>query len=147
MSVIHTNFESKLNEMNIQFNKKEIENGHILYRFNFRLTTERALVVEVIIQASKDNYADAQIIYRHVHLLTDRSKEADAYELLNSLNEMKTGYYSLYLAGDGEVFLKTLLRTGEDAEPLYQTLVMGSGIAKGLQKDLVNVLGESGKAM
>lgn len=147
MSVIHTNFENKLNEMKIPFNKKEIENGHVLYRFNFRLTTERALVVEVIIQSSKEAYADAQIIYRHVHLLTDRSKEATAYELINSLNEMKTGYYSLFLAGDGEIFLRNLLRVGEDAMPLYQTLVMGSGIAKGLQTDLVNALGESGKAM
>src|SRR5699024_12517508 len=115
MSVIHTNFESKLNEMNIPFNKKEIENGHILYRFNFRLTTEHAHVVEVIIQASKDNYADAQIIYSHVHLLNDRSKEADAYELLNLLNEIKTGCYRLYLAGDVLVFCTTLLRTGEAA--------------------------------
>lgn len=145
MSLIHTNFENKLNEVKIPFNKKEIENGHLLYRFSFRLSKERALVVEVIIQNGQDKYADAQIIYRHVHLLTDRSKEATAYELLNNLNEMKTGYYSLYLAGDGEIFLRTLIRTGEDAEPLYQTLVMGSGIAKGLQEDLTKVLGESGK--
>lgn len=145
MSLIHTNFENKLNEVKIPFNIKEIENGHVLYRFSFRLSKERTLVVEVIIQNGQDKYADAQIIYRHVHLLTDRSKEATAYELLNNLNEMKTGYYSLYLAGDGEIFLRTLIRTGEDAEPLYQTLVMGSGIAKGLQEDLTKVLGESGK--
>ncbi|XJS09705.1 hypothetical protein ACF3NG_06025 [Aerococcaceae bacterium WGS1372] len=145
MSKIQTNFENKLNEVKIPFNKTEIESGHSLYRFSFRLSTERALIVEVIIQNTQDKYADAQIIYRHVHLLTDRSKESDAYELLNELNEMKTGYYSLFLAGDGEIFLRTLLRTGEDAEPLYQTLVMGSGIAKGLQDELTNVLGESGK--
>lgn len=145
MSVIQTNLENKLNEVKVPFNKTEIENGHTLYRFSFRLTTERALVVEVIIQNSKDKYVDAQIIYRHVHLLTDRSKEAVAYELINSLNEMKTGYYNLYLAGDGEIFLRTLVRTGEDPEPIYQTLVMGSGIAKGLQAELTKVLGESAK--
>lgn len=145
MSVIQTNLENKLNEVKIPYNKTEIENGHTLYRFSFRLSTKRALVVEVIIQNSKDKYVDAQIIYRHVHLLTDRSKEAAAYELLNQLNEMKTGYYNLYLAGDGEIFLRTLVRTGQDAEPIYQTLVMGSGIAKGLQAELTKVLGESGK--
>lgn len=143
MSIIHTNFEEKLNTMNIPFQKKEIENGHQLYRMKFRLTTERALIVELIIQASDSNYADAQIIYRHVHLLADRAKEDSAYKLLNSLNEMKTGYYSLFLAGDGEVFLRSLLRVGEDPEPLYQTMIMGSGIAKGLQADLTTNLGES----
>lgn len=147
MALIHTNFEEKLNTMNIPFSKKEIENGHQLYRMKFRLTTERALIVEVIIQASETEYADAQVIYRHVHLLADRAKEAKAFELLNSLNEMKTGYYSLFLAGDGEIFLKTLVRTGEDPEPLYQTMIMGSGIAKGLQADLINTLGESASAI
>lgn len=147
MSVIHTNFENKLNEMNIPFNKKEIEKGHALYRLTFRLTTERALVVEIIVQNSEEAYVDAQIIYRHVHVLTDRSKEEIAYETINRLNEMKSGYYALYLAGDGEIFLKTLLRVGSDIEPLYQTMIMGSQIAKGMQDDLVTALGESGKSM
>ena len=144
MSKIHENFEAKLNEMNVPFNSKEIENGHKLYRVTFRLTTTRNLVVEIIIQNSESDYADAQVIYRHVHLLTDRSKESDALELINQLNEMRTGYYNLYLAGDGEIFLRSLMRIGEDIEPLYQTMIMGSQIAKSLQDDLVGTLGESG---
>ena len=63
-------------------------------------------------------------------MLDDRSKEAETLSLINDLNEMKTGYYNLYLAGDGEVFLRTLMRAGEDAQPIYQTLVMGSSIAR-----------------
>lgn len=144
MTVIQTNFENKLNEKNIPYNKKEIENGHVLYRLKFRMSQERFVVVEIIIQASDQEYADAQIIYRHVHILTDRNKEADAYALINTLNEMKTGYYSLFLAGDGEIFLKSLLRVGPDVEALYQTVVMGSRIAKNLQSDLVAGLGQSG---
>lgn len=145
MSVIQTNFENKLNDTNIPFNKKEIENGHALYRLTFRLTTTRALVVEVIIQQSEESYVDGQIIYRNVHILNDPRKEATAYETINRLNEMKTGYYSLFLAGDGEIFLKNLIRVGEDIEPLYQTMIMGSQIAKGLQKDLTDALGETRK--
>lgn len=147
MSVVHTNFENKLNEMNIPFESKEIENGHMLYRLRFRITKTKALIVEIIVQDNDKDYCDAQIVYRHVHILTDRSRETDAYQLLNQLNEMKTGYYSLFLAGDGEIFLRSLLRVGEDVEPLYQTLVMGSSISRVIQQELENALGESGQAM
>ncbi|EKB57763.1 hypothetical protein [Falseniella ignava] len=144
MSIIHEHFEEKLNELDIPFNSMEIEEGHRLYRVTYRLTKERVLVAEIIIQEADMPYVDSQIIFRHVHLLTERSKEATALTTINQLNEMKTGYYALHLAGDGEIFLRTLMRVGEDIEPLYQTLVMGSQIAKGLQKDLIANLGESG---
>ena len=92
-------------------------------------------MVELIIQDSDDAYVDAQIIYRKLHMLNDRAQEDKALALMNELNEIKTGYYNVYLAGDGEVFLRTLMRVGEDIDPLYQTLIVGSTIAK-------NVIGE-----
>lgn len=67
---------------------------------------------------SDTDYVDAQIVY-HVHSLADRAKEAEALDLINELNEMKSGYYNFYLAGDGEIFLRTLMRLGPDLLTLY----------------------------
>ena len=60
---------------------------------------------------------------------------------MNELNEIKTGYYNVYLAGDGEVFLRTLMRTSADVNPLYQTLIVGSTIAKNVIEELETQLG------
>ena len=78
-------------------------------------------------------------------MLRDYNSRGKALEVINDLNEMKTGYYSLFLAGDGEVFLRSLLRIGTDPRPLYDTIVLGSAIAKSLQPQLVAELGESAK--
>lgn len=145
MSQFKQSFEALLKEKNLPFNYKEIENGHHLYRFQFRVQKSRVLIVEVIIQNTTNAYSDAQVIYRHVHMLNDYNKRAEALELMNELNEMRTGYYSLYLGGDGEMFLRSLLRIGEDPQPLYETLVYGSSIARTLQPVLTETLGESAK--
>lgn len=135
MSKITDKFEALVQEKKLPFSKETIESGHHLYRVQFRISDEKLLVVELIIQDSDDAYVDAQIIYRKLHMLNDRAQEDKALALMNELNEIKTGYYNVYLAGDGEVFLRTLMRVGEDIEPLYQTLIVGSTIAK-------NVIGE-----
>ncbi|MGO4927385.1 hypothetical protein ACTQ5J_02130 [Fundicoccus sp. Sow4_F4] len=145
MSQFKQEFEALLNEKKLPSSYKEIENGHHLYRFQFRVTKETALIVEVIIQNTDKSYSDAQIIYRHIHMLRDYNARGKALEVINDLNEMKTGYYGLFLAGDGEVFLRSLLRIGTDPRPLYDTIVLGSAIAKGLQPQLVAELGESAK--
>ena len=101
--------------------------------------------MEVIIQDNDKKYFDAQIIYRNVHRLNDPGKEDEALELINELNGMRTGYYSLFLAGDGEIYLRSLMRTGQDPYPLYETLVVGSGISRTLQPLMQEKLGESAK--
>ena len=130
MTQINDNVLKVLKEKNIPVTSQEIEDGHYLHRMSFQVQKSKQLVVEMIIQNTQDPYCDAQIVYRNLHMLDDRSKEAETLSLINDLNEMKTGYYNLYLAGDGEVFLRTLMRAGEDAQPIYQTLVMGSSIAR-----------------
>ncbi len=145
MSQFKQDFEALLTEKKLPSSYKEIENGHHLYRFQFRVTKETALIVEVIVQNTENDYSDAQIIYRHIHMLNDYNARTRALEVLNDLNEMKTGYYGLFLAGDGEVFLRSLLRIGTDPRPLYDTIVLGSAIAKGLQPQLIAELGESAK--
>lgn len=145
MSQFKEKFEALLKEKNLPASYKEIENGHHLFRFQFRVKKTRVLIVEVIIQNTDNLYSDAQVIYRHVHMLNDFNKRATALELMNELNEMRTGYYSLYLAGDGEMFLRSLLRIGEDPQPLYETIVYGSSIARTLEPTLTEALGESAK--
>lgn len=141
MSTIQKNFEQKLNEVNIPFNYQEIEDGHHLYRFQYQITKSKSLMVEIIIQESEDAYVDGQVIYRHVHALSDRSQEMQALELINDLNGMRTGYYNLHLAGDGEIFLRSLVRMGEDPQAFYDTIVMGSAISKGVIQILHEKLG------
>lgn len=135
------NFEAILKEKKLPASYQEIEDGHHLYRFQFRVTKELALVVEVIIQNTDKPSSDAQIIFRNIHTVMDYNKRGEALELINELNEMKTGYYSLFLAGDGEIFLRSLLRMTEEATPLYETIVFGSAIARNLKMELDNTLG------
>lgn len=144
MSAIKTAFEALLKEKQIPAQYKEIEGGHHLYRLQFRATKTKVLVVEIILQNGQQDYVDVQVIYRHIHLLKDYHKRQEALDLINELNEMKSGYYTLHLAMDGEIFLRSLLRSGVDVEPLYQTIVYGSSIGKNLMPLLVEKLGESG---
>lgn len=141
MSKISENFEQLLNEKQIPFKHQTIEDGHHLYRVAFQIQKSRLINVEIIIQETEEAYADGQIIYRHVHQLDDRAKEGKALTLINDLNEMRTGYYNLYLAGDGELFLRNLMRVGSDVNPFYQTLVIGSGIIRAMLPDIESVLG------
>ncbi|WP_124057718.1 hypothetical protein [Vaginisenegalia massiliensis] len=143
MALDKTVFEALLTEKELPFDYTQIEGGHHLYRFKFKASQSRVLIVEVIVQETEESFGDAQIIYRHVHMMSNFNKQAAALELINELNEMKTGYYALHLAGDGEIFLRNLMRVGQDPQPLYETLVVGSGIARSLQEPLTAQLGES----
>lgn len=143
MSKIKEAFDKILAGKKIPANYKEIENGHHLYRLQFKASETKLLMVEIIIQESEDPYVDSQIIYRHVHLLNDYNKRGEALDLINELNEMKTGYYTLHLAMDGEIFLRNIIRVGEDVTPLYETVVYGARIARGLIPALVEKLGKS----
>lgn len=145
MSQFKEKFDALLEEKKLPAKYQTIPAGHHLYRFQFRVTKERILIVEVIIQDNDKKYFDAQIIYRNVHRLNDPGKEDEALELINELNGMRTGYYSLFLAGDGEIYLRSLMRTGQDPYPLYETLVVGSGISRTLQPLMQEKLGESAK--
>lgn len=145
MSKIKEAFDKILVEKNIPANYKEIENGHHLYRLQFKASDSKILIVEIIIQNGDQDYVDGQIIYRHIHLLNDYKKREVALDLINELNEMKTGYYNLHLALDGEIFLRNIVRVGEDVNPFYETVVYGARIAKGLIPELVEKLGTSGE--
>ncbi|MGF3066116.1 hypothetical protein ACQV2X_01905 [Facklamia sp. P12945] len=147
MSEFKERFDALLKEKKLPANYQEIQDGNHLYRFQFKVSKERRLVVEVIIQNAKGAHLDAQIIYRHVHLLKDYNQRPEALEAINELNEAKTGYYNLYLAGDGEIYLRNLLRATQDPTLIYEVLVMGSSIARALLVELEKKLGESANPM
>ncbi|MCR8968772.1 hypothetical protein [Facklamia sp. 7083-14-GEN3] len=147
MSEFKEKFDALLNEKKLPANYQEIQDGNHLYRFQFKVNKERKLVVELIVQDTKGDHLDAQIIYRHVHLLKDYNQRPEALEAINELNEAKTGYYNLYLAGDGEIYLRNLLRATQDPTLIYEVLVMGSSIARALQVELEKKLGESANPM
>lgn len=145
MSQFKEKFEALLTEKKLPAKYQTIQDGHHLYRFQFRVAKERTLIVEVIIQDSEKDYFDAQVIYRNVHNLADYNKKDEALNFINEMNGMRTGYYSLFLAGDGEIYLRSLMRIGQDPYPLYETLVVGSGIARSLQPSMTERLGETAK--
>ncbi|MBD3948802.1 hypothetical protein I4Q36_04435 [Tuanshanicoccus lijuaniae] len=145
MSKVKAAFDALLKEKEIPTNYKEIEGGHHLYRLQFRASESRVLVVEIILQNGDQPYVDCQVIYRNIHILTDYNKRQDALDVINELNEMHTGYYHLFLALDGEIFLRSLMRIGEDVTPLYETIVYGSSIGRNLMPKLAERLGESGQ--
>lgn len=143
MSIIKQAFDELLKQKGVPARQIEIEEGHHLYSFQFNLNKVESLGVEIILQKTDAPYCDAQVVYRQVHMLSDYNKRGEALEIINELNEMKTGYYALHLAGDGEIFLRTLLRASSDPQPLYETVVYGAGIANGIQKHLTQKLGKS----
>lgn len=146
MSTFQKNFEALIAERKIPAKYREISDGHHLYFFSIKLTKSRDTGVEIIIQNSDDKCVDVQIVYRNIHVLGQYEKRAQALEFINELNEMKTGYYTLHLAGDGEIFLRNLIRVNStDVVPFYETLIAGTNIAAALVSDLVEKLGESAK--
>lgn len=133
-------FDKLFADKNIPINKEVLNNGLVLYRVDYNLTTKHIVRVEVIIEDQKD-VTDVQIVVRSVGFLSDYDKRGDLLEVLNALNDVKTGYYRLYLAGDGEILLKLLSRTQKDVEETYQMLFSGVHIARMIQDDIEKVTG------
>lgn len=136
MTPYQTKFEALLNDKKIPFDYHTIETGNHLYRLNFKLNEEKIVLVEVIIQNTEEEYLDVQVIYRNLYQVSDFSQHQQALAMINELNEIKTGYYHLFLAGDGEIYLKALMRTGMDPQPLYETIVVGSVLSRKLLDEM-----------
>jgi hypothetical protein len=106
-----------------------IQNNQFLYQGNYTIGPERTLPFGIVIAKDAEE-SDFQISFRKLAYLNDYNDKAKALELINELNQTKTFYYTLCLAGDGEFFIQMLGRTTLDVKPLYEMLVIGSNIAK-----------------
>lgn len=134
------NFEALIKEKKIPLKKSELKNGQILFNGSFRLTKTKVLPFGIVFDSKDAPSVDFQITYHKLAYVQDFSKREAILELLNELNQVKAGYYSVILAGDGEIYLKQLSRTTKDVVAAYEMLVFGSTIAKVLMKEIEKVL-------
>lgn len=134
------NFEVVVKEKNIPLKKSELNNGQILFNGNFRLTKTKVLPFGIVFDNKDAQSVDFQITYHKLAYVQDFSKKPAVLELLNELNQLKSGYYSVVLAGDGEVYLKLLSRTTNDILAAYEMMVFGSTIAKVVIKEIEKVM-------
>lgn len=134
------NFEAVVKEKNIPLKKSELNNGQVLFNGNFRLTKTKVLPFGIVFDNKDAQSVDFQITYHKLAYVQDFSKKPAVLELLNELNQLKSGYYSVVLAGDGEVYLKLLSRTTNDILAAYEMMVFGSTIAKVVIKEIEKVM-------
>lgn len=140
MTEMIENFEAVVKEKNIPLKKSELNNGQILFNGNFRLTKTKVLPFGIVFDNKDAQSVDFQITYHKLAYIQDFSKKPAVLELLNELNQLKSGYYSVVLAGDGEVYLKLLSRTTIDILAAYEMMVFGSTIAKVVIKEIEKVM-------
>jgi len=143
LSKIIDNFEQIIKEKQMPLSKKEIQNGQILFNGAFRVKKNMRLPFGVVFDNKDSETIDYQIVYHRVAYARDFNKKQEVMELLNELNEMKAGYYRFCLAGDGEIYMRLLARTGEDIRPVYEMMVMGGNIAKALLPEIEEVTGSN----
>jgi len=122
-------------EKKMSLKSQPIQNNQFLYQGNFTISPERSLPFGVVIAKNEEN-SDFQISFRKLAYLNNYNDKAKVLELINELNQTKAFYYTLCLAGDGEIFIRLLGRTTLDVKPLYEMLVVGSNIAKVMIKEL-----------
>lgn len=141
MNVIIENFEQLIKEKQMPLSKKEIQHGQILFNGAFRVKKNLRLPFGVVFDNKESETVDYQIVYHRIAYLRDFNKKAETLEMLNELNEMKSGYYRFCLAGDGEIYMRLLARTGDDVQPVYEMMVMGGNIAKALLPEITEFTG------
>lgn len=129
MSKVTDQFEMILKEKQIPLAKKIIDNGQTLYNGKFQITKQQALPFGIVFDTG-EGIIDYQIVYHQLAFVSDFNKKAAVLEVLNELNELRSGYYRVCLGGDGEIYMRLLSRTSTDVQPLYEMLVTGSTIAK-----------------
>ena len=127
--------DQKFQEKGMPLKSHPIQNGQYLYQGKFNLDKEHSLPFGVVI-AKDESESDFQISYRKLAYLNNYADKVNLLELINELNQTKTFYYTLCLAGDGEIFLRLLGRSTTDVKPLYEMLVIGSNIAKVMTAEL-----------
>lgn len=132
-------FDKLFMEKEVPVDKQLVDGNLVLYKIDYALKPTHTLSVEMIFQTDADK-TDIQITFRYVSFAKYYDKRAELLETINQLNEVKTGYFRLYLAGDGEVYLKTLIRAN-DVLPVYETLVQGPAIVRYVLPELEAING------
>lgn len=136
------NFEAILKAKNVPLAKKEIKNGQILFNGKFKLNDSQSLPFGIVFDNKEEGIIDFQIVYHKLAYVTNFDKKNQVLAVLNELNEMKTGYYRICLAGDGEIYMRLLSRTTEDVRAAYEMMIVGSTIAKSILPKIEETVGK-----
>lgn len=126
-------------EKKLPIKRQAIPNNQSLYAGNFMIRPGKPLPFGVVV-ADGEELRDYQISYKRLAYLSDYSKKGEILELINELNQGKTYYYTVVLAGDGEILMKAHGKTSSDVRALYDVLIIGSNVAKLVVAELEKVI-------
>ncbi|SFC45207.1 hypothetical protein SAMN04488102_10738 [Alkalibacterium subtropicum] len=153
MSKITDNFMHLAQDRKIQFKMKDIETPirtkdgeqvtqkQIVFQTALRIQDKKAVACGVIIHESDQPRVNYQITYNKIGQVTDRNKMPEITTALNEINAMRSGYYRFVVSGDGEIIMRHLGITGEDASPMMDVFVYGGRILKALLPQLEKIEG------
>ncbi|MCI7240824.1 MAG: hypothetical protein MR493_05755 [Aerococcus suis] len=132
MATITTALEQLFKEKGMPMQKQELDNHQYVYNGAYRLAEDHTIPFDIVIREFKDDskVTEYQISYRNITQVKDYSQTPKALEVINDLNRQLSGYYTIVLAGDGEIYLRLLSRTTIDVQILYELLVFGSATAR-----------------
>lgn len=126
-------------EKKLPLKRQEIPNNQSLYQGTFQIAPGKRVPFGVVI-VNGEEMVDFQISFKRLAYLTNYADKDKVLELMNDLNNSKTFYYRVCLAGDGEIYLKAMGKTTEDVRPLYEQLVIGSNIAKLVVEEIEKII-------
>lgn len=145
MTTIVSLLDKVFEEKQMPVERQEIEGDLVVYILNYQLKLNHILRMELI--CPKDvNRADVQLTFRYVTMLSRYEKRHDVLEVINDFNESDSGYYTFYLANDGEVYARTLIRSGLDVDGIFEIMYQGPFIISHILPKLTEIAGEFSNA-
>lgn len=145
MTTIVSLLDKIFEEKQMPVERKEIEEDLVVYILNYQLKPDHILRMEMI--CPKDvTRADVQLTYRYVTMVSRYEKRNDVLNVINDFNEIDSAYYTFYLANDGEVYARTLIRSGLDVDSIFEIMYQGPFIISHILPKLAEITGEFSNA-
>ncbi|NLB99329.1 MAG: hypothetical protein GX788_06865 [Lactobacillales bacterium] len=126
-------------EKKLPLKRQEIPNNQSLYQGTFQIAPGKSIPFGVVI-VNGEEMADFQISFKRLAYLSNYADKEKILDLINDLNNSKTFYYRVCLAGDGEIYMKAMGKTTEDVRAMYEQLVIGSSIAKRVIEEVEKII-------
>lgn len=141
MTTIVSLLDQIFEEKKMPVERQDLDGNLALYILNYQLKPNHMLRMEMI--CPKDVVrADVQMTYRYVTMLSRYETRHEVLEILNDFNESDAAYYTFYLANDGEVYARTLIRSGLDVEGIFEIMYQGPFIISHILPKLAEITGE-----
>lgn len=132
MASIQTALEEMFKTRNVPIEMKELADKQYVFSGGYKLGPDKVIPFHVVARDFNEgsSVTEYQITYRKICQVEKYEDTTKALQVINELNQKATGYYTLVLAGDGEIYLRLLSRTTEDTRLLYEIMVFGSATAR-----------------